>query len=142
MGSLARVGANSCQSGESAAADAFGFASMPRRVTKTCWIRLCPSPAAGERDEVICKLTVVVPSEQFGPLPEIVPPPPPGFETTRMQELVSQPARPTKPTERNRVAKTNFLEADMTRGEASRWRMGRPRIGRLCEAETRASSRR
>ena len=64
-----------------------------------------PAAAGGARDEAIRKLTVVVPSEQLGPLPEIVPPPEPGSETIRMQELVSQPI---KASERNRVARKTF----------------------------------
>src|ERR1700735_635279 len=67
----------------------------------------------------------IVLSEQLGPLPEIVPPPPPGLEMIRRQELVPQPI---KPTERNRVARKTFCEPEIARRKASTWRIGRPRF--------------
>jgi hypothetical protein len=65
-----------------------------------------------------------VPSEQFGPLPDIVPMLPPGLETIKMHELVPQA---DKPSERNSIARRTFGEAAIVRREVHALRMERPR---------------
>jgi len=83
-----------------------------------------PSAAGGARDEAIRKLTVVVLSEQLGPLPEIVPPLPPGSETIRMQELVSQPS---KASGKSNVIRKTLRDGLIERLGEFAGRMGRPR---------------
>ena len=69
-------------------------------------------------------LTVVVLSEQLGPLPEIVPPLPPGSETIRMQELVSQPISASG---KSNIIKKTFRDALIERRGEFPGRMEGPR---------------
>src|ERR1700683_1815268 len=125
-GCAASFGANSCQSGDSSSATALAFASIPRKVKKTCRIR-DTSPAGSARPSIrdassppvsACPVirTLAVPlvvlSEQLGPFPETVPILPPGLETTSTHALSHR----IKPRERSTMLKSampknNFCDA-------------------------------